>query len=164
MAWDEIDTEGFWNIPAERRKGKISQRVPLSSMAMEIIEQARIYSGETPYVFTSSHKENEPMTSHALSKAILRHWQEIGFKEQFTPHDLRRTLRTRLAEIGIDDVVAERVLGHKLQGIMAVYNRHGYDTEKRQALDKWERKLRKILGIEEETSGKVIQFSRFARG
>jgi integrase len=157
MAWEEIDNERFWNIPAERRKGKIPQRVPLSSLALEIIEQARIYSGKTPYVFTSSHKENQPMTSHALSRAILRHWQEIGFSEPFTPHDLRRTLRTRLAEIGIDDVVAERVLGHKLQGIMAVYNRHGYDTEKRQALDKWDRKLRKILGIELPENGKIIR-------
>ena len=75
----------------------------------------------------------------------------------FAPHDLRRTLRTRLAEIGIDDVVAERVLGHKLQGIMAVYNRHSYNTEKRQSLDKWANKLRRIVGVEEPEFGKVIQ-------
>ena len=160
MTWDEIDLEGFWNIPAERRKGRVAQRVPLSGMTLEIIEQARTYSGESRFVFTSSHKDNEPMTSHALSKALLRHWQEIGFKESFTPHDLRRTLRTRLAEIGVDDVVAERVLGHKLQGIMAVYNRHSYDTEKRQALDKWARKLRQVVGIEEPESGKVIELRR----
>ncbi len=162
MAWEEIDTEGFWNIPAERRKGRVAQRVPLTAMALEIIEQARTYSGASRYVFISSHIDNGPMTSHALSKAILRHWSEIGFKEAFTPHDLRRTLRTRLAEIGIDDVVAERVLGHKLQGIMAVYNRHGYDTEKRQALELWEKKLRQIVGIDEPEAGKIIFMKRQA--
>jgi len=160
MTWDEIDNEGFWNIPAERRKGKVAQRVPLTGMALEIIEQARTYSRENRFVFTSSHIDNGPMTSHALSKAILRHWQELGFSEKWTPHDLRRTLRTRLAEIGIDDVVAERVLGHKLQGIMAVYNRHGYDNEKRQALEQWAKKLRQIAGIEEPEQGKIIEMRR----
>jgi integrase len=163
MTWDEI-TENIWTIPAKRMKGKIEHIVPISSLAMETIAQARVYSGETPFVFASSRKETSPITSHALSKAILRHWQEIGIKEQFTPHDLRRTLRTRLAEIGVDDVVAERVLGHKLQGIMAVYNRHGYDTEKRQALDKWDRKLRTIVGLECPETGKIIEMKRFARG
>ena len=80
----------------------------------------------------------------------------------FAPHDLRRTLRTRLAEIGIDDVVAERVLGHKLQGIMAVYNRHSYDTEKRQALEQWAKKLRQILGIKAPEIGKIIKMQRVA--
>ena len=155
MIWDEIEGD-TWNMPAKRMKGKEAHSVPLSSMALEVIAQARIYSGESQFVFRSSHKDNKPMTSHALSKGILRHWSEIGFKEKFTPHDLRRTLRTRLAEIGVDDIVSERVLGHKLQGIMAVYNRHSYDTEKRLALEQWASRLRQILGIEEPESGKVI--------
>jgi integrase len=162
MAFNEI-IDGNWIIPATRMKGGVEHSVPLSTMALEVIEQARAYSGESPFVFTSSRKERGQVTTHSLSKGILRHWQEIGIKEAFTPHDLRRTLRTRLAEIGVDDVVAERVLSHKQTGIMGVYNRHGYDNEKRQALDKWEKKLKRILGIEEETSN-VIQFSRFARG
>ncbi|NTW87790.1 MAG: tyrosine-type recombinase/integrase [Desulfobulbaceae bacterium] len=160
MTWDEIDPEGFWNIPAERRKSRDAQRVPLSGMALQTIEQARIYSGKSSFVFASPHKDNSPLMTHTLSKAIIRHWKEIGFKDPFTPHDLRRTLRTRLVEIGVDDVVAERILGHKLQGVMAVYNRHSYDNEKRQALDKWEKKLRQILSIEEPKEGKIIQFKR----
>jgi integrase len=162
MTWDEIGPEGFWNVPAERRKGRVAQRVPLSNIALEVIEQARIYSGESRFVFLSSQKVNEPMTTHALSKALLRHWQEIGFQEAFTPHDLRRTLRTRLAELGVNDIVAELVLGHKIKGIAGVYNRHSYDVEKRQALEKWENKLRKIVGIEQPSTGKIIQMRRFA--
>jgi integrase len=77
---------------------------------------------------------------------------------------LRRTLRTRLAEIGIDDVVAERVMGHKLQGMLAIYNRHGYDAEKRQALERWAKRLKQIVGIEEPDRGNVIQFKRLVAG
>jgi integrase len=163
MTWTEISGD-TWTIPATRMKGRVAHSVPLSDMAQELIEEARIYSGETPFVFASSHIDNGPLTSHALSKAILRHWQEIGITEPFTPHDLRRTLRTRLAEIGIDDVVAERVMGHKLQGMLAIYNRHGYDAEKRQALDRWAKRLKQIVGIEEPTRAKIIEFKRLAVG
>ena len=160
MAWNEIDNEDFWNIPAERMKGKEPNRVPLTNMALNVIEQARLYSGGKSFVFASSHKSDSPVSTQALAKAILRHREEMGFKERFTPHDLRRTLRTRLAELGIDDVVAERVLGHKLQGIMAIYNRHGYDNEKRQALERWENKLRQIIGIAESETSKIIEMRR----
>lgn len=161
MTWAEIDQEGYWNIPAARMKNGEPHRVPLTGMAMEIVEQARPYSGESCFVFKSTHRAGDaPMTAHALSRALWRHWQAIGIKERFTPHDLRRTVRTRMAELGVTDVVAERVLGHKLQGIMAVYNRHGYDQEKRQALEQWERKLRRIVGIEEQGLDKVIEIRR----
>lgn len=149
MRWDEIDLEAkFWTIPEGRMKGQEAHRVPLASMALEIIEHARIYSGDNPFVFRSSYKDGAPVTRAALSRAVVRHWKVIGLQEPFTPHDLRRTLRTRLAELGIDDIVAERVLGHKLQGVLGVYNRHPYDKEKRQALEKWESKLNLIVGLD----------------
>lgn len=157
MSWVEITDDGFWDIPASRRKSGDSHRVPLGGMALEIIEQARIYSGGSEWVFRSSHKPDQHITPHALSRAIARHWAEIGFKEKFTPHDLRRTLRTRLAELNVPDIVAERVLGHKLQGMMAVYNQYTYLLEKRNAIDLWEQKLRGILGNDEPAKN-VINF------
>lgn len=47
-------------------------------------------------------------------------------------------------------------MGHRLQGMLAVYNQHDYLPEKRQALETWERKLKKIVGIKTGTSAKVI--------
>jgi integrase len=85
------------------------------------------------------------MTMRALSRVITRHWKEIGFQEKFTPHDLRRTVRSKLAELGEPDHIAERVLGHKLQGVMAVYNRHSYDQEKRETLERREARLKEII-------------------
>lgn len=159
MTWSETSGD-TWAIPATRMKGREAHTIPLSGMAQEILEDARAYSGDSRFVFRSSYKEDSPLTNRALAKAISRHWQEIGITEQFTPHDLRRTLRTRLAEIGIDDVVAERVMGHKLQGMLAIYNRHNYDTEKRQALNRWEKRLRQIVGIEDPHRGNILQFRR----
>lgn len=156
MTWAEIDGD-FWNVPAERMKSGLSNRVPLNQMAQAVIEQARVYSGDCNYVFRSSHKSGAAISRHALSRAISRHWSEIGFQEAFTPHDLRRTLRTKLAELGISDIIAERVMGHKLQGVLGIYNRHSYDAEKRQALFLWEKRLCEILGLTESISN-VIPF------
>src|SRR5262249_19604625 len=55
----------------------------------------------------------------------------------FRLHDLRRTLRTGLAELGVRFEVAERLLNHALPSLQAVYNRHNYMAEKREALNTW---------------------------
>lgn len=159
MTWAEIDEDAHcWNIPSERMKNAAPNKVPLCPMALETIQTARIYSAGSDFVFRSSHKENEPITRHALSRAVARHWSEMeGIEAAFTPHDLRRTLRTRLAELGVTDIIAERVLGHKLQGIMAVYNQYPYDAEKRDALMRWEGRLREIVG-NTDTKSNVIPF------
>ena len=161
MRWSEIDERAMaWTIPAERAKNRQENRVPLNRMALEVLEQAKAYSpiDDTDFVFRSSYRPKQALSRAAIGKAILRHWgqDELGLDAPFTPHDLRRTVRTRLAEIGILDVIAERVLGHKLQGLLAVYNQHSYDSEKRQALAKWEQRLSEILGQTEGQGGKVI--------
>jgi integrase len=160
MRWSEVDEEaGLWTIPPERAKNRQENRVPLGRTALDVLKQARVYSlDDCDFVFQSSYKPEQPLSRAAIGKAVKRHWSEMEIEEKFTPHDLRRTLRTRLAEIGIPDVIAERVLGHKLQGLLAVYNQHQYDSEKRQALIQWENKLSTIIG--EGQKNNVIQFAR----
>ncbi len=163
MRWSEIDGSSMvWTIPEERSKNRQENRVPLNRMALEVLEQAKTYSpiDDSDFVFRSSYRPKQALSRAAIGKAILRHWgkDEIGLEAPFTPHDLRRTVRTRLAEIGIQDVIAERVLGHKLQGLLAVYNQHSYDSEKRQALARWEQRLSEILGFDANSGGKVVRF------
>ncbi|MBA3013777.1 MAG: tyrosine-type recombinase/integrase [Proteobacteria bacterium] len=160
MEWGEIDGD-TWSIPAHRSKNRQTHTVPLSPLALELLEMAKPYSGETPFVFSSINKGHElPLTTNALSRAIHRHRAEIGIDDRFTPHDLRRTVRTRLAELKVTDIVAEKVLGHKLQGILVVYNHHPYGTEKLQAIEQWEKKLRQLVGIDEAVAGKIIEMRR----
>ena len=67
---------------------------------------------------------------------------------RWRPHDLRRTMRTGLAAAGISENIAELVIGHTRQGIVAVYDLHRYDAEKRSALEAWERRLLRIVAGE----------------
>ena len=57
--------------------------------------------------------------------------------QDWTPHDLRRTMRTGLARLGISHEVGELCLGHRLGGVAGVYNLYQYADEQRVAMDQW---------------------------
>jgi hypothetical protein len=60
-------------------------------------------------------------------------------------HDIRRTVRTRLASLRVPDLVAEMVIGHGRKGLQRVYDQHTYETEMREALELWAAQLRSIV-------------------
>ena len=55
--------------------------------------------------------------------------------EHWSIHDLRRTAKTKMAELGIPPHISEKVLGHKLGGVLAIYDQHSYVREQQEALD-----------------------------
>ncbi len=50
---------------------------------------------------------------------------------RYTPHDLRRTMATRLSDLGVMPHVIEKMLNHQMEGVMAVYNRAEYLEERK---------------------------------
>jgi integrase len=64
---------------------------------------------------------------------------------RWTPHDLRRTMRTNLSRFGISREVAEAIINHGKQGIERVYNLYQYDKERRTAMLTWAWRLRSII-------------------
>jgi len=59
----------------------------------------------------------------------------------YRPHDLRRTFATRLSDLGAAPYVVEKMLNHRMIGVMAVYNHAEYSSERHKAQVLWERKL-----------------------
>jgi integrase len=153
MHTSEIDGN-WWTISVDRSKNKKAHRVYLSPLAHDIITQAiaeakasrditadQDYSG---YIFPCPHRDkDQPIARHALSKAVLRNASILGVAT-FTPHDLRRTAATFMAESGEMDEVIDAVLNHAKQGIIRTYNLYRYDKEKQQALESWSRRLLSI--------------------
>jgi integrase len=78
------------------------------------------------------------------ARATLPNW---------TLHDIRRTVRTRLSELRVPEHVAEAVIGHGRKGITRTYDHHQYLDEKREALDKWSERL---SGIVSDTKAKSV--------
>jgi integrase len=157
-AWDEIDlTDRWWTIPPEKAKNKLAHRVPLSPLALELLQAAKNITIDSPWIFPSP-QTNRHITPEALDHALRRPGLEaLGFT--FVPHDLRRTAASHMTGMGISRLVVSKILNHVERGITAVYDRHSYDREKRQALEAWGCKLIEIIGGREGIDN-VIQLIR----
>ncbi|MBF0460381.1 MAG: tyrosine-type recombinase/integrase [Magnetococcales bacterium] len=143
--WSEFDLAGgWWVIPAERAKNKMAHRVPLSAGAKALLTRAKELSGESPYLFPSPRNINAPVGGTSVDHALHRALATLGLVDVI-PHDLRRTAASLMTGMGISRLVVSKLLNHVEQGITAVYDRHSYDREKRQALEAWDRQLTAIL-------------------
>ena len=141
--WSEFDLDaGTWTVPEARFKSGVTHRIPLSRDAVELL-RGLPRLGEL--VFTVDGKK--PINGFSKSKARLDKLvdQIAGRECDWQIHDLRRTVRTRLAGLGIPDTVAEQIIGHGRKGLARVYDQHGYEVEMRDALEHWAARLRDIV-------------------
>lgn len=141
MRWREIDGT-LSTVPAERSKNKRLHIVPLSDLALEIIEPIRRLGSE--YVFASPVSNETPIG--AFGKPASR-VQALSGIADFRSHDLRRSCMTGITRLGFPRFIADQVLGHVIGGIGATDDRHSYLKEKANALAAWERHLRSVLGL-----------------
>jgi integrase len=137
------------HLPRERTKNNQAHWLPLLPLARATIEEALALTREgSAYVFSGRGDEDAPVDGHVLGVAMRRFTQSLkGRKEAAaatwramppTPHDLRRTLRTRLAKLGIADEHANKVMNHQPRDVGNVhYNKYKYASEKRLALAAW---------------------------
>jgi integrase len=151
MAWSELDLDAkLWRVPPERNKSGRAFDLPLTAPVVETL-QALPRIG--PIVFTLHGKR--PMAVHQLIERVRGDAGLIDVRL----HDLRRTLRTGLAELGVSFEVAERVLNHAMPGLQAVYNRHNYMAEKRTALALW---AEHVLSLAATREARVVAFRAHA--
>lgn len=149
--WDHIDLDArVWSLPPEVTKAERAHVVHLSNEAIEILKAAREHSAGKRYVFPSDRANGNPTGTQTLSMALLRLHKdgEFGGMKSFTPHDLRRTAATRMADIGTHAHIVEKLLNHKMKGVMAVYNYAEYLPERKQALVDWGKQVALYVGQE----------------
>ena len=103
------------------------------------------------YLFPAarSHVRGKPTTTfNGWSKAKTMLDDKLVSVAAWTLHDLRRTFATNLAALGVPIQVTEKILNHvsgTISGVAAVYNRHTYMDEMREAVGLWEKKLQSLL-------------------
>ena len=137
LRWSEINLDdSLVTLPAPRTKNGIEHQVPLSDTAMSILEAT---PQRRDLVFG---RGRSGFNGYSNAKIALD--MACGVKD-WTVHDLRRTVATGMADIGIQPHIIEAVLnhvsGHKA-GVAGIYNRSTYAAEKRAALDAWANHLR----------------------
>jgi integrase len=140
LRWDEVHDEQIV-LPSVRTKNKRMHIIPLSDPARAILDQFRA-NGRT-HVFGSADTIGFDGWGYAKrnldARLALEHW---------VIHDLRRTVATRMADLGVPPHIIEAVLnhvsGHK-GGVAGVYNRATYDREKREALNLWAERVMALI-------------------
>ncbi len=152
MSWPELNLDAAeWKLPPERTKSAKPHIVPLSQEALAILrELPRWKSGD--FVFTTRGGAR-PISGFSKGKAsiddkIAAARKKAGAEPMpaWRLHDLRRTVRTRLAELGVPEIVAEHIMAHGPRDpLVRTYNVFSYRTEKAVALERWAVRVRSII-------------------
>jgi integrase len=132
--------------PASIAKNGREHTIPLGTLCGEFL----LTNGQTNCLyFPARGKTDTPFNGWSKAKDAL---DKLSGVQDWTLHDLRRTFATRLAEMGIAPHIIERLLNHvsgTISGVAAVYNRHHFLPEMKDAIDKWEARLAAILAASE---------------
>ena len=144
--WEHIQNNDIWHIPPENTKAGREQNLPLSDMAVGVLDELKPVTGHTDYIFASPREKNKPI--NWLQNSAKRVRDNCSIKD-FRLHDLRRTVASNLGKLGFNRTVIGKVLNHKgLAGdstVTAVYDRYDYIEEKKEAMDAWGDELQHIL-------------------
>jgi integrase len=169
-----------WILPAARSKNGRSHLVPLSDQARWIVAELldQLDDGDE-YLFPSPAAKRRrraatrptvkqgPIAAHALAVAMARFVANLDAKtgrtwqvDRPTPHDLRRTVATRLAELGIPKEDRDAVLNHTPRDVGKIhYDLYDREREKRQALDRWAHALSAFVEGR-STSAEIVPLRR----
>jgi integrase len=164
-----------WIIPAARSTNGRAHLVPLTDVARQTVlaalalsqqpalvgrrgakehgQQAPHNSADAAYLFPSPSVDDAPITAHALAVAMRRFAESLDKSagkswraDRPSPHDLRRTVATRLAELGVSKEDRDAVLNHTPQDVgKKHYDLYEREREKRRALDMWASALMALL-------------------
>ncbi|HHA1928228.1 tyrosine-type recombinase/integrase [Enterobacter hormaechei] len=132
--WSEFDLEkAVWEIPTERMKMKRPHLVPLSTQALEIVQQLKVMSGRYPLVFPGRNDPRKTMSEASINQVFKR----IGYTGKVTGHGFRHTMSTILHEEGFNTAWIETQLAHvDKNAIRGTYN-HALYLEGRREMMQW---------------------------
>ena len=141
MTWDELHLERrIWSLPASRTKNGKEHVVHLSPESLSVL--GRLERREA-FVFCVGKRPFQDFSRHK------KELDAICGVSNWRLHDLRRTCVSGMAALGIAPHVADKILNHQsgtISGVAAVYQRHEFMAERKEALMLWGSHVRSILG------------------
>jgi integrase len=144
----ELDLDQrLWTLPRDRSKTATVHEVPLSDAAWAVVQDAIAertkLAGNQPWTYLLVTRADVPIGDYSdIKEATDKAIASLVQKGQppvphWTFHDLRRSLRTRLGQLGVQPHISEMVIGHQKGGVVAIYDRYTYRPEKLDALTRW---------------------------
>src|SRR5262244_757365 len=133
LRWEELDlARRVWTLPKSRTKNAKAHVVHLSEQAMAVLKRA---GQRGPYVL--SLLGTKPFQEFSRAK---RRVDQLSGVTGWRLHDLRRTCVSGMARLGVAPHVADKILNHQsgtISGVAAVYQRHEFLAERKEALERW---------------------------
>jgi integrase len=143
LRWSEVDFErALIVLQPARTKNKRLHEIPLSPQARAILERQPKRRRELIFGRGEGGFSGWSVGKARLDRHLLATRQEAGAKPMpdWRLHDLRRTAATGMADLGVLPHIVEAVLNHvsgHRTGVAGIYNRARYETEMRDALERW---------------------------
>jgi integrase len=142
---DEFEVERrIWTLPKSRTKNGKPHIVHLSNEAIIVLSRANKIGS---FVFSLYGTKSFQGFSQAK-----RELDELSGVKDWRLHDLRRTCVSGMARLGIPPHVADKILNHQsgtISGVAAVYQRHDFLAERKDALERWGAHVAKIVAEEQ---------------
>jgi integrase len=142
LTWEELDLAGrVWTLPRTRTKNGKMHIVHLSEQSMAVLRDVERHGS---YVFSPAG--HRPFQSFSQGKRLLDQLSDVT---NWRLHDLRRTCVSGMARLGVAPHVADKILNHQsgtISGVAAVYQRHDFLAERREALERWGAHCSELIG------------------
>ena len=129
--WDEIDVDAkVWTVPKERMKNGKAHRIPLSNVAMEIVERCRQLHPDSLWIFINAQTK-KPWSRQVLN-ALVRTVHDTA-----TVHGFRSAFKSWSVETDADQIATEVALSHNFRGIEQHYVRSDLLERRRELMQQW---------------------------
>jgi|GEM_PF-4961271 len=136
-------------IPGQLTKNKTDHLIPLTEEVIRLFKSLESITGDKAYIFCDEF-EPKPFQIHTSIKNARN---MLG---HFAPHDIRRTVRSKWAQLGVQRDVAEMMLNHTPDILIQTYDQYDYLKEKRAAYALWGEELGRLVGGELNRSSFAI--------
>lgn len=121
-----------WIIPAQNTKTREEHVLPLTEQVCELLRQFKA-SGKSGERFLFVERVSRKAMSESMA---LMHFRKLG-KGEWTSHDLRKLARTGWVELGVDYLIGEMLLNHKMGFSAETYINTSAENMKLDALQRW---------------------------
>ena len=142
--WSDVDFgANTWDIPEHASKNGTPLRHKLPDQAMAVLRELKQLAMDSEWVLPSSRGLGRSHVSSSTMNSAIR--GVTGLPQGVVIHDLRRTVRTHMSELGVPSNVAELCLNHRPTGVKRIYDRAELIDYRYAALQKWESYLQTLL-------------------
>lgn len=152
LRWDEINFEKkTWFLNKEKAKNGYALAIPLPSLVIEWLQELKTRAYASEYVFPSRRASkrrgyiSDDTLNHALTNLFEKKTGKLKSStgdalgkagiEYFVIHDIRRSVRTIMAEKKVPESAAEKALNHVKKGVSGIYDQYAYFEERVEAHD-----------------------------